>query len=350
MAKKEKKVEPEEPKLKKNALFMLSSNHNSRTKQMLKDLYQISKPNAVFRVNKKSEYEWQDVNLKLQVNQKNHRIAESICAKVSCGLYLVANSNKKRPINLGLGRIYDRKILDCCQLRVEKYVSVEEIGHLGSVKHNSRPLVVVQGSEFGQDSGPLNTVRDIFLDVFRGPSFAKLSLENVEHAIVLTVVDGDSYAPELTLDAVKGALDGESLDVSNTDSSNAKEDVGDAKDESAGKAVQSPSGESAPKILFRHYSIQLLKSDDPKVPYVKLSELGPSIDFVLEGVVTPDPEVFKDATKVEKRPKKLISGVDTQKTAKKSKNVKSTSLGNIEGKVYINRQNLDTLYTPHKTT
>ncbi|GIX64219.1 Brix domain containing protein, putative [Babesia caballi] len=299
---------PTEPEAKKQVLFMLSSTHSAETKQLLKDLYQICKPSAIFRENYNNDVDREE-NVKIQVNQHNHRIAEMVSNRVGCGLYVVASSNKKRPMSLGLGRLYDGKILDCCQLRATKYVPFDFFKGPNDldISHYSYPLVVMQGADFGEETGPMHTVRDILMDVFRPPATGRVSLESVQQVIVLTSVDVDP----------------------------------------------AQQGSDARKVLFRRYQIVLNKAeDDPKLPSVELREIGPQIDLEVVECVEADVEVFKHATAKARKPQKLVSGVDSERSVKvkRRKNVTTTALGHTEGRVYLNRQSLDKLYTPHTKT
>ncbi|UKJ88004.1 hypothetical protein MACJ_000446 [Theileria orientalis] len=359
----------EEPKLKKTVLYLLSNNSNNPTKQLLKSLYQLNKDHGLFRVNSSAASSKNDGKgsnsteppLKLAINANNHRLAELICSKLNLGLYIVANSNKKRPINMGFGRMYDGRVLDCCQLKVVDYKLNEEFKHhMGNIGANSRPLVIAQGSQFSQDSGPLNTLRSILFDVFRGPSYAKLSLENVQQVIVLTLLDDNSTTST-------GGTTEDSTIV--THSSTATHGTADTTAPESGGV--SAAGQH--RLLFRRYAITLTKptgsnssstSNPVNLPNVHLTEIGPSIDFLVEEVMEPDEELFRLATKAPKKPKKLIAGVSavdstvdasgevtnvpvSTKPSRRGKNVRTSALGNVEGKVYLSRQDLSDLYTRH---
>ncbi|GFE55729.1 Brix domain containing protein, putative [Babesia ovis] len=299
---------PTEPESKKQVLYMLSSTHNADTKQLLKDLYQFCKPCGLYRENYHNDVERAD-GLNIRINEQNHRVAEMVSNRMGCGLYVVASSNKKRPMSLGFGRMYDGKILDCCQLRVVKYVPFDFFKGPNDleISHNSYPLVVAQGAHFGEESGRMRTVRDILLDIFRPPQTGRASLENIQQVIVLTSTDAEGDQPS----------------------------------------------SGSQRILLRRYQITLNKStDDPKLPHVALKEIGPQLDMEVLDCMEADPETFKHATAVARKPRKLVSGVDTEHSVpvKRRKNLTTTALGHTEGRVYINKQSLDKLYTPHTKT
>nr|BAN64270.1 Brix domain containing protein [Babesia bovis] len=301
-------VSPVEPESKKQVLYMLSSSHNSETKQLLKDLFQLGKPWGVYRENYHNDVDRSE-SLNIHVGEHNHRIAEMVSNRMGCGLYVVASSNKKRPLSLGFGRLYDGKILDCCHLRALKYVPFDFFKGPNDleISHNSYPLVVAQGAHFGEESGRMRTIRDILLDFFRPPQTGCVSLENINQVLVLTSVDGEGDQP----------------------------------------------GAQPQRILLRRYQINLNKSsDDPKLPHVSLTEIGPHIDLEVLDCMEADADTFKHATAVARKPQKLVTGVDTEHSmpVKRRKNVSTTALGHTQGRVYINRQSLDKLYTPHSKT
>ncbi|KAK1442921.1 ribosome biogenesis protein Rpf2 like protein [Babesia gibsoni] len=298
---------PLEPTAKKQVLFMLSSSYNAETKQLLKDLYNLFKISGVYRSNYHNDVE-QEENLKLQINKQNHSIAGFVSNRMGCGLYVVASSNKKRPMSLGFGRLYDGKILDCLQTKVVNFVPFNFFKGPNDleISHYSYPLVIAQGADFGHESGKMRTVRDILLDVFRPPATGRVSLDSIQQVIILTSVDKEK----------------------------------DSSDEGQ-------------RIMFRRYQIILNKSkDDPKLPKVELKEIGPRFDLELLDSMEADPEVFKHATAVERKPRKLAIGesVDGPTNVKRRKNVKTTALGHTEGRVFLGHQSLDKLYTPHTKT
>ncbi|KAK2197603.1 bifunctional Brix domain/Ribosome biogenesis protein Rpf2 [Babesia duncani] len=310
--------EPEEPVGRKNILFLLSRNHLKDAKQLLKDLYGAFKGFGIYRLNKSDEYERQEEELKLTVNEKNHRIASNVCGKLSCGLYVVASSNKKRHISIGIGRLYNGKILDCCQMHGESFVpSAKFLSYAKSVSEFSAHMLVFQGADFGATSGPWRALCDILLDLFRAPRLSKVSLEGLDSVIVVT----------LTSPAI----------------------------------ASSDAVTSDRHLLFRRYFVKLLApTEGSKCPSVKLEEIGPRADFVIDQVIEPDAQVYRHALAKPKVPKQLKAGLDThsakstdgdvlsksKRGVKRGKNITTDALGNVEGRVYVNRESLDNLYTP----
>ncbi|XP_954209.1 uncharacterized protein TA20250 [Theileria annulata] len=399
-----------EPKLKKPILFLLST-HNEDTKQLLKDLYQICKEFSIFRQNNSKNI---IINKKLNeicINNKNHLESEFICNKLGFGLYVITSSNKKRPNSIGFGRLYNQNILDCCQFNILQYKSINKFNQSSSLPRYGAcssssnyllsytnttslgyrltklrngaplrsyptnyhfcnllvhlfyflPLIIVQGSGFGQQNGHLITVRNILLDIFKGPNYPKISLDNIKQLITITILDqydtmgkgatgtpgkgANSMGMECTMG--KGANftlmectseknlneiaavtnSGESSTFSNTGVNTSG--VVNSKDIEASEGTGTVGAstvteklerrklyKNGPIILFRRYSIKLLKSNKSNnsneiLPKVDLIEIGPSIDLQLEEVLNADPEIYKNSIQTQKRPKKLIAGINT---------------------------------------
>lgn len=88
--------------------------------------------------------------------------------------------------------------------------------------------------------------------------------------------------------------------------------------------------DSGPRILFRQYAVRYKKSGT-RVPKVQLQEMGPHLDLSICRRKTPPVELEKEAMR---QPKV---------TAKKVKNVGADTLDGKVGKIYIPRQDLDSI-------
>lgn len=87
---------------------------------------------------------------------------------------------------------------------------------------------------------------------------------------------------------------------------------------------------STPLILFRQYAVKYKKSGT-RVPKVQLQEMGPHLDLCIRRRKTPPVDLEKEAMK---QPKII---------AKKVKNVGADTLDGKVGKIYIPRQDLDSI-------
>lgn len=53
---------------------------------------------------------------------------EFYAERSNCGLFVLGSHSKKRPHNLVLGRFFDGRLLDCLELGVERYASIDSFG------------------------------------------------------------------------------------------------------------------------------------------------------------------------------------------------------------------------------
>jgi len=87
------------------------------------------------------------------------------------------------------------------------------------------------------------------------------------------------------------------------------------------------------KVFLRSYRIQLKKSGS-KNPRVELEEMGPSVDFTLRRTKLASDDLFKRACKVPYAAKQ-----------KKKKNVSHDAFGTQQGRIHMQKQDLNKLQT-----
>ena len=169
--------EPQFHETHKQTLFLRGQNTSPLISQCLFDLYLLKKNNSV----------------KLQRNNKIYPFEDSsylqqLCVRAQCGLFLLANHSKKRANNLILGRIFDDKILDMVEIGVESYRPISDF-KTDLISVTSHPIVLFMGPQFEAE---LSKVRNLLLDMFRGPVTNKLPLSSIEHTILFTANDDTS--------------------------------------------------------------------------------------------------------------------------------------------------------------
>jgi len=88
--------------------------------------------------------------------KKSHDVAcfedasfvENIAQKYDCSLFTVGSTQKKRPHNLVMGRIFDTHILDMFEFGIDKYKSVKDIGANVTIPADLKPILMFQGEPF----------------------------------------------------------------------------------------------------------------------------------------------------------------------------------------------------------
>jgi ribosome production factor 2 len=135
----------------------------------------------------------------------------------------------------------------------------------------------------------------MFLDLFKGANPKGLSLEGVEHSIVITETESGT-------------------------------------------------------LLFRVYRLEKKKGDSPTVPRIELVEMGPSFDFTLGRERLPDFGLWKASMRKPTQLSTTSSSAEVKKPkVKKNKNISTDGLGQTVGRIHLGRQDYTKLNTPHRS-
>ncbi len=158
------------------------------------------------------------------------------------------------------------------------------------------------------DSHPrFQQLKSVLLDFFNGEVIDGIHLAGLEHVISVTL----SPTPE-TLNNATTTLSG----------------------------VSSESTTILPKVHIRTYTIRLLSSGT-RIPRVELVPMGPALDLALRRHADADPEMLKQALK---RPK--LKKQDVEKgLGKKRKNMEVDEMGDLRGRIHLEKQDLGRLQT-----
>ncbi len=206
---------------------------------------------------------------------------ENFSSKSDCSLFILGNHTKKRPNNIILGRMYDYKVYDMMEFGVSGYKGIQEFGASTIPQLGNKPAFIFVGQEFTTHA-VLKQAKSLLLDFFRGRQIEQINLKGLDRVIFV------SHMP-LT-----------------------------------------PGEESAPTIIFRQYAVKYKKSGT-RVPKVVLEEMGPHADLVVRRRREAPLDLEKEAMKQPKL------------APKKVKNVGSDPLDGKVGKIYVPRQDLNSI-------
>ncbi|CAB3996792.1 ribosome production factor 2 homolog [Paramuricea clavata] len=232
-------LEAREPKLVENTkttMFIRGGRTSEKVTQALKDLCMLKKPHSVLFRRKNVLRPFEDETSLEFFSKKN-----------DASTFVFGSHSKKRPHNLVFGRFFDGHILDMVELGIEKFASLQEF-KTEKCAAGTKPCLVFVGEVF--DSDPeYARLKNLLIDMFRGPNAENVRLQGLEHVIQFTELDG--------------------------------------------------------KIFLRSYRIQLKKSGT-RTPRVELEEIGPSLDLVKRRVKLASDDLWKRAVKKPKtlKPKK----------------------------------------------
>jgi ribosome production factor 2 len=194
--------------------------------------------------------------------------------------------------------MFDFRLYDAVEFGVSNFKPIRD--HAGSIvaQLGNKPAFVFVGEAF--ESNPiLKQTRSLLLDYFRGRQIDHINLKGLDRVIFVT------HAP---LAAPAGA----SAD-------------GGVNGSSSGGV-----GQPQPKLFFRQYAVKFKKSGT-KIPRVDLVEMGPHMDLDVRRRKTPPVDLEKEAM------------TQPKVAPKKQKNVAGDVLDGKVGRIYMPKQNVETM-------
>ncbi|XP_028042108.1 ribosome production factor 2 homolog [Bombyx mandarina] len=160
----------------KQSIFLQGRNPSERTRKLLKDIYDLKKPDAAYLSRKNDFVPFEDSSL-----------IEKLCYKKEAALFGVGSHSKKRPHNIVLGRTFDYGILDMIELGAEEYKAMSEFHNI-KVLAGSKPCLLFNGPawELNQD---LKRLKSLFSDFFHREKVETIRLQGLEHVLSFTATD-----------------------------------------------------------------------------------------------------------------------------------------------------------------
>jgi ribosome production factor 2 len=206
---------------------------------------------------------------------------EQFSSKGDSSLFIIGNHTKKRPHNIIMGRLYDYKMYDMMEFGITGYKGIQEFGASTIPQLGNKPAFIFTGQQFTTHPA-LIQAKSLLLDFFRGRQIEHLNLKGLDRVIYV------SY-------------------------------------------VMSPGGgDGNPILIFRQFAVKYKKSGTT-IPKVVLDEMGPRCNLTLRRRREAPLDMEREAKKQPKiAPKKV-------------KNVGSDTLDGKVGKIYVPRQDLDSI-------
>ncbi|KAL4246914.1 Ribosome production factor 2 [Abortiporus biennis] len=300
--------EPKEVEDAKTAIFVKGTHTGEVVSGVMKELMALKRPNAISFSKKNAIRPFEDTTSLEFFSQKN-----------DASLFVVGQSTKKRPNGMTFVRMFDYRVLDMCEVGVESWKSMNEFKTPKSTPGH-KPLLHFSSELF--DTHPrFQQLKSILIDFFNGEVIESICLAGIEHVISISLGPTPS-----------------SLSTSTTNT---------ATTTTLGATTSTPSApllddstKDLPKVHIRAYTIRLLSSGT-RIPRVELTPMGPSIDFSLRRAQAANPELLPQAMK---RPK--LKKQDVEKgLGKKKKNLEVDEMGDLRGRIHVEKQDLGRLQT-----
>ncbi|KAJ8958301.1 hypothetical protein NQ318_017447 [Aromia moschata] len=164
------KREPQVIEGPKRALFFQGRKTSDKVRGLLKDLYDIKKPDAL-KLSRKN-----DITI-----FENATPVEAFCKKLESPLFMMGSHSKKRPDNIVVGRMYNYTLLDMIELYVESYEGLKEFA-ASKITLGIKPCLIFNGPQWEQ-SEELKQLKSIFIDFFHREHVENVRLQGIEHTL-----------------------------------------------------------------------------------------------------------------------------------------------------------------------
>ncbi|KAL0220269.1 hypothetical protein RCL1_000123 [Eukaryota sp. TZLM3-RCL] len=224
----------------KKALFLKGHASSELANSVLSELHLLKKPHAISFNKKNNIFPFEEAASLEFLLQKNE-----------CSLFAFANSIKKRPHNIILGRSFNYKILDMVELGIQEFTSISSFSHQCAL--GSQPFFNFLGDQWSLNP-TYQKISNLLLDFFRGKPCTSINLSAFDRVITC----------------------------------HAENDV----------------------ITLLHYGVLLKKSGIENTPLVELVEIGPRITFTLRRTQFASGDLLRNSLK---QPKDTTKSDDKNK-------------------------------------
>ncbi|KAK0503834.1 Brix domain-containing protein [Armillaria luteobubalina] len=276
----------------RTAIFVKGTHTGEVLNGVMKDLMALKQPAAISFSKKNDIHPFDSSSSSTSASS-----LEFWANKNDASLFLVGQSNKKRPNSLIFVRMYDGRVLDMLEVGVEGFTGIANFKTPKSTPGH-KPLMHFASELF--DTHPrFMQLKSMLMSFFNGEEIDEICLPGIEHVISVSLAP---TPPSL-----------------NTTSD-----------------IPTP----LPKVHLRTYTVKLLSSGT-RIPRVELIPMGPSLDMVLRRHEAADAEMLKQALKRPKMKKKEVE----QGLGKKRKNLEVDEMGDLRGRVHVGAQDLNKLQT-----
>ncbi|KAK9884733.1 hypothetical protein WA026_007578 [Henosepilachna vigintioctopunctata] len=162
----------------KRALFFRGRKCTEKVRQLLKDFYNLKKPDAI-TLSKKN-----DITI-----FENVTPVETFCKKYETALFMMGSHSKKRPDNLVVGRMFNYSLLDMFELYLENFESLKDFDS-SKVLLGVKPCLIFNGPKW-EETEELKQLKSLFIDFFHREEVSSIRLQGLEHALSFTVTDDE---------------------------------------------------------------------------------------------------------------------------------------------------------------
>ncbi|XP_029676467.1 ribosome production factor 2 homolog [Formica exsecta] len=164
----------------KETLCFKSKNTSQIAVNIMKDLYDLKKPNAQMMQKKNDILPFENIVP-----------IEKFASKYEAPLFMMASHNKKRPHNLIMGRMYEHTLLDMIEFGIDNYKGLKDF-KVEKITKGIKPLLIFNGELF-ESNYEYGRIKNLLVDMFQREVIKKISLKGLEHVLSFTAVENKIF-------------------------------------------------------------------------------------------------------------------------------------------------------------
>ena len=116
---------------------------------------------------------------------------QKACKNHHCSLFTFFSSNKKRPMNVVFGRLFDDIVMEMYEFGVQNFQRTSENLKKAEYDNGALPALIFQGDQWETEYAP---IRSMFMDFFVGELKEFISIDQIQHLLTFTIVEnGESH-------------------------------------------------------------------------------------------------------------------------------------------------------------
>ena len=160
----------------KQCLFINTQNSNEIMRMVLNELYLMRKELSK-KLNKKEQI------FNIMQNKEN---VEFLCTKNNTAFFSLSSNNKKHPMDLTLGCLYDHQLLDSFEFEVTNFIPMSYFKEASIINSDLKPIIIFQGELFESDFNYVR-LKKFFIDYFQLLDRPNVVISELRRLIVISI-------------------------------------------------------------------------------------------------------------------------------------------------------------------
>jgi len=181
---------------------------------------------------------------------QNKENVEFLCTKNNTAFFSLSSNNKKHPMDLTLGCLYDHQLLDSFEFEVTNFIPMSYFKEASTINSDLKPIIIFQGELFESDFN-YDRLKKFFIDYFQLLDRPNVTISELRRLIVISIENDEKI------------------------------------------------------VKIRNYQINGDLSNKNSLPKVNLIEIGPSFDLKERKFLLADEVLYKKALKQPKGVKEV---------------------------------------------